>query len=101
MQPLVGKRGLGCARSEMHVRKFAGAVVIVEEEGSIIEKSSQPSPPSRLDSHTHRCSCCPAPERSRYLELSVIIPRRSTVADGIIHRIETWNSGLRGFNFSN
>lgn len=62
--------------------------------------ASRPSP-SPLDSRTHRCSCCPAPERSRYLELSVIILRRSTVADGIIHRIETWNSGVRGFNFSN
>ena len=58
--------------------------------------ASRPSP-SRLGSARVHTGVPVA----RYLELSVIIPRRSTVADGIIHRIETWNSGVRGFNFSN
>ena len=55
--------GVWCSRWNARSQVRARAVVIVEEGGSIIEKSSQPSLPvsSRVGSRTHRCSCCPVP----------------------------------------
>lgn len=68
----------GCAHGKMHVRKLAGIVIV---EGSIIEN---PSLPSASFAYTV------------FLLLARAVPRiighyspYSTVADGIIHQIQT------------